>query len=96
MAKQYSPDERHEAVKLAGEIGARAASERLGINLDTLYTWMSKARKRSEAVEAAVREKGPEGLLSENERLKKELREQEQEIEILQDALGFFAKRRKK
>ena len=55
MAKQYSPDERQEAVKVAEEIGTKAASERLGINLDTLYTWMSKARKRSAAVEAAVR-----------------------------------------
>lgn len=96
MAKQYSSEERYEAVKLAGEIGAKAASERLGINLDTLYTWTSKARKRSETVAAVIREKGPEGLLIENEHLKKELQEREQEIEILQDALGFFAKRRKK
>lgn len=96
MAKQYSADERNEAVKLAGEIGTTAASVRLEINFDTLYTWTSKARKRSETVAAVVREKGPDGLLIENDWMKKDLREREQEIEILQDALDFFNKRRKK
>jgi transposase-like protein len=50
MAKQYTPEERHEAVKLAGEIGTKAASERLGINIDTIYTWISKARQRNKVV----------------------------------------------
>lgn len=96
MAKQYSQETRREAIKLALEIGNRQAAERLGINLDTLYTWISKNRQRSAAMEAVIREKGPEGLLEENTQLKRELREKLEEIEILQDALGFFVKRRKK
>jgi transposase-like protein len=94
--KKYTNEERYEAVKLADEIGTRAAAERLGINLDTLYTWISKSRKRNEEVQAIVQEKGPEGLVAENTALKKALREREQEVEILQEALGFFVKRQKK
>ena len=41
MAKKYTPEFRAEAVKLSQEIGARPASERLNINLDTMYTWIS-------------------------------------------------------
>ena len=96
MAKQYTPDERQEALKLAAEIGNKAACDRLGINLDTLYTWISKDRKRKNAIQAVVQEIGPEGLIAENTSLKKALREKEQEVEILQEALGFFVERRKK
>lgn len=94
--KKYTNEERYEALKLAGEIGNRATAERLGINLDTLYTWVSKSRKRDEEVRTIVQEKGPEGLVAENASLKKALREREQEVEILQEALGFFVKRQKK
>ena len=37
MAKKYTAEERAEAVKLAREIGNRAAADRLDINIDTLY-----------------------------------------------------------
>lgn len=96
MGKQYKAEFRAEAVKLSEEIGPKAASERLGVNLDTMYTWISKFAKRTKAVEEIVASKGTDGLVYENEALKKALKEREEEIEILQDALGFFAKRRKK
>lgn len=96
MAKKYTQADREEALKLAKEIGIRSAAERLGINEDTMYTWQSNAKRRAAEVATAISEKGPEGLLHENEQLKKELREKSEEIEILQDALGFFVKRRKK
>lgn len=93
--KKYSVEERQEALKLANEIGARAAADRLGIKIDTMYTWISKARK------------GIPGFAEENvnkttddpkrlKQLERELQEAREEIEILQDALGFFVKRRKK
>lgn len=93
MAKQYSEEDRVQALKLAGEIGSKAAAERLGINLDTLYTWISKAKHRNES---EVPRPAADELRIENERLRKTLAEKEQEIEILQDALGFFVKRRKR
>ena len=96
MGRRYTPEERHEALKLASEIGNRAASERLGINLDTIYTWISKDRQRRKALQAVIEEKGPEGLAADNEALTKQLRERDQEVEILQEALSFFVKRQKK
>ena len=96
MGGWSTPEERQKALKLAADIGNRAASERLGINLNTLYTWISKDRQRRNALQAVVEEKGLEGLVAEYEALKKQLREKEQEAEDLHEALDFFRKRRKK
>ena len=95
MKKAYSAEERLEALKLADEIGNRAASDRLGIKLDTLYTWISKAKKGK----PGFAEEPGNVPITDRTRLKqleKELQEAKEEIEILQDALGFFVKRRKK
>ncbi len=94
--KRYTAQEREEALKLTNEIGARGASERLGICIDTIYTWKSKAQKRGKMVSAIVDEKGVDGLVVEIEALQKKLKKQDDEIAILQDALGFFVNRRKK
>lgn len=94
--KRYTPQEREEALKLTKEIGARGASERLGICIDTIYTWKSKAQKRGEMVSAIVEEKGVNGLVADIDALQKKNKKQEEEIAILQDALGFFVNRRKK
>ena len=54
--------------------------------------WFPKARKHEEIVSA----KTPEEYAAENEHLKTALKEKEVEILVLQDALSFFVKRRKK
>jgi len=95
MKKVYSAEERFEALKLANEIGNQAAADRLGIKVDTLYTWICKAKKGT----AGFCEEPGNILITDINRLKqleKELQEAREEIEILQDALGFFVKRRKK
>ena len=96
MGTQYKAEFKKEAIKLSEEIGTKAASERLEISADTLYTWISKAKKQNKKVTEIVESKGVEGLVMEIEELRNQLREQEEEIEILQDAMGFFIKRRKK
>jgi len=73
MSIKYTAVERYEAVKLASEIGTKAASARLGINIDTLYTWTNKSRRRDEALKTVVKKKGPEALAEENEAFKKQL-----------------------
>ena len=66
-------------------------------NTACCHTRISKAKKRAvQSAETVASYGGAEGVALENERLRKQLREREEEIEILQDALGFFAKRRKK
>ena len=80
MAKKYTPEERAEAIKLAREIGNRTAAERLDINIDTLYNWLSKEKKLAE--ETRPKQSQAE-LEKELERLRKALAEKETEVEIL-------------
>ena len=94
MAKKYSPEERAEAVKLAAEIGTVPAAKRLGINEDTLYGWIGRAKKQAQAKPEETQ--SADELRRENARLKKELAEKQMEVDILQDALGFFARSRKR
>jgi transposase len=96
MQKGYSDQEKKEALRLASEIGARAAGERLGISCNTIYTWQYKAKKRRDHIDKIVSERGVDELVAENDQLKKDLAERSTEVEILKDALGFFAKRQKK
>ena len=87
MAKKYTAEERAEAVKLAREIGNRAAADRLDINIDTLYNWLRKDKKHEEE----TRPKPSQAEMElENEQLRKALAEKETEVEILQDALSFL------
>lgn len=96
MAKKYSPTERQEALKLAEEIGAAAAARRLGINVDTLYGWRNRTKKREAKIEQELDGRSEAELLSEIQQLKEELKKSRQDVEILQEALGFFARSRKK
>ena len=92
MSKVYSKEEREQALKLAKEIGVTAAGRQLGINTNAISNW--KNRKPKAVKEAEGQSEGE--LRVENTRLKKELAEKAEEVEILQAALGFFAKSRKK
>ena len=95
MGKRYAKEERREALKQAEEIGAAAAARRLGINVDTLYGWRSREKERSAAVEAAVGGRSEAELVAENEELREQLNQARQDVQILQEALGFFVKRRR-
>ena len=95
MGKRYTSEERREALKLADEIGPAAAARRLGINTDTLYGWRSREKEQTAALEAAVGGRSEAGLLAEIKALREQLKQARQDVEILQEALGFFAKRRR-
>ena len=95
MARKYSKEERQEALKLAEEIGAAAAARRLGINEDTLYGWRGRHKKRQARLEQELAGRSEADLLEENSKLRVQLLQAQQDVEILQEALGFFAKRRR-
>ena len=89
--KHYSKEFKEEALKLSDEIGVKKAAQQLGIAYYTLADWRSIRRnappvKPLNAEEQAIR-------IRELERENAELREANN---ILKDALGFFAKDRKK
>lgn len=89
MSKIYSKEERAEALKLASEIGVTAASRKLGINANAISNWKNRKPKPKESDGLSETE-----LRNEVKRLRKELDERTEEVEILQAACGFFASRR--
>lgn len=95
MGRRYTEEERREALKLADEIGGAATARRLGIKEDTLYGWRGREKQKQADLEKAIGGRSEADLLAENERLRAQLRQAQQDVEILQEALGFFAKRRK-
>lgn len=87
--KQYSKEFREEALKLSDEIGVKNAAQQLGIAYYTLADWRSIRRnqppaKTLSAEEWRIRE------------LEREITELRTANDILKDALGFFAKDRKR
>lgn len=102
--RSYTAEYRSNAVLLAKEIGASAASRQLKIPADTLYTWISRAKKgelpmspippdAKTSLNLAERVKE---LERENKSLRSENAQIMRENQILEDAAAFFAARRKK
>jgi len=90
--RQYSTDFKEQALKLSDEIGLKKASEQLGVNYGTLSGWR-KIRKRKNGGNTAP-DTSP--LTEREKQLQKEIQELKDANEILKDALGFFARDRKK
>lgn len=91
MVKKYNEEFRHDALKLATEIGVRQASEKLDISTKTLYHW-----QRADRMERGITVKGLHPGESPEEgmkRLEKENAELREANLILKKALGFMADR---
>jgi transposase len=88
---RYSKDFREQALKLSDEIGVKKTADQLGVVYGTLADWRKTRKRKQKSLE---RDETP---LSERE---KQLIEENEELrvanDILKDALGFFAKDRKK
>ncbi len=80
---------REEALKLAETVGIPAAAKELGITTAKLYGWRSTAKKKS-----SVSQRETE-LTTENARLKRQLAEKTEELNILKKAAAYFAKNQK-
>lgn len=89
--KHYSKEFKEEALKLSDEIGVKKAAQQLGIAYYTLADWCSIRRNAPPAKTLSAEEQSIR--IRELEREVSELRTAN---DILKDALGFFAKDRKK
>lgn len=87
--KQYTPEFRDEALKLAERIGIAAAARELSLYESQLYNWRSKQHQHMNSSERENE------LAAENARLKRQLAERDEELAILQKAATYFAKRLK-
>lgn len=91
--KRYNKEFKEEALKLSDEIGLKKAVAQLGIEYYTLSEWRKNRKaKLKEPINQLTDEEA-------NKRIKELERENDELIkanDILKDALGFFAKDRKK
>ena len=89
--KHYSKEFKEEALKLSDEIGLKKAAQQLGIAYYTLADWRS-IRRNAPPVEIPSAEEQAARIRE----LERENAELQKANEILKDALGFFAKDRRK
>lgn len=92
----YDKEFKEEAVKLAIEIGTNKAAEQLGVSKGTLSGWR---RVKNEHKEQAFLGSGKRRIEAETAReaeMLKRIKELERANEILKEAMGFFAKSRKR
>lgn len=88
----YSKEFKEEAKRLSDEIGLKKAAAQLGIPYYTLADWRNNSKhKPKETVELSEEE-----IRIRNRELEREVAELREANNILKDALGFFAKDRKK
>ena len=92
----YDKEFKEEAVKMSYDIGAVKTSEDLGINISTLYTWISKAKHHGNQAHVGSGRKRQNPANEESVKMQKRIRELEKANQILKDALGFFALSQKK
>ena len=90
---KYSEEFKREAIRLSDEIGNKKASAQLGIPYYTLADWRNHSKHKPKNTGTGLNETE---LRIRNRELEKENAELRQANEILKDALGFFAKDRKK
>jgi len=92
--RQYSPEFKAEAVKLAlNSSSITTVAKELGIPDSTLHTWVAKAKQSGECASEQIGELVNVGeLVKENRELKKRLARLEQEKSILKKAATYFAK----
>ena len=87
---KYSKEFKEEAIRLSDEIGNKKAAAQLGIPYYTLADWRNKS-KHTESPQLSGTE-----LEIHVKELERECAELRRANEILKDALGFFAKDRRK
>lgn len=87
--RPFGPEYRAEALKLAESIGVTSAAKQLDIHTSQIYAWRIKA-KTVQSQSAAEK-----ALLAENAKLKRQLSERNEEVDILKKASAYFAKHQK-
>jgi transposase len=81
--KQYTPEFRQEALKLAERIGVAAAARELSLYESQLYAWRSKQQRQTTSSERESEQ------AAEIARLKRQLAERDEELAILQKAATY-------
>ena len=93
MPRKYSDEFKRNALQYLTEhpdLDKRVCAEYLGVPYDTLYGWYKKARRNHDPDLASV----PDGKMTEEEkeilRLKRELRDTQDALEVLKKAISIL------
>lgn len=91
MSSDYSSEFKQNAVKLAVESDQSVAktARDLGVNANTLYTWITKYRQPKSQASKGSGENHP---YDELRRLRREIAQLKEERDILKKAAAYFAK----
>ena len=91
MSSSYSSQFKQDAVKLAVESDQPVAqtARDLGINANSLYTWITKYHQSESSTSKGSGEKHP---YDELKRLRREIARLKEERDILKKAAAYFAK----
>lgn len=87
--KRHTDEFKAETLKLAERVGVAEAAKKLGLHASQIYSWRTANKYNSTTGEREAL------LASENVRLKRQLAEQAEELEILKKAATYFAKNQK-
>jgi transposase len=92
VPRRYTDEFRVEAVRLGESIGGNQAAKRLGIPESSLWNWMRLGKLKA-VVPGAVPVKRSTGELeAEIDRLRRELANAKQDLDIVKKAAAYFAK----
>lgn len=92
MSRNYSPEFKKDAIKYVRthtELTYKEASANLGIPQETLYGWIKAERKREDP-ESYTEDGKQSEMEKENIRLRRELKDAKDAIEILKKAIGIL------
>jgi transposase len=91
MSSKYSSQFKQDAVKLAVESDQSVAqtARDLGVNANSLYTWITKYHQPESPTSKGSGEKHP---YDELKRLRREIAQLKEERDILKKAAAYFAK----
>jgi transposase len=96
--REYTPEFKGEAIRLAASVGGHEAARRLGMPVGTLTNWVRRdkadggAVASGEVVSPQPLRRPVSELEAENSRLRKELADARMDVEILRKATAYFAK----
>lgn len=97
MSTRYDKAFKEEAVRLSDEIGPKKAAEQLGVAYHTLQDWRRRRTLHGDGAHiGSGRAYASANKTAREIELEREIGELRRANEILKDALGFFAKDRKR
>jgi transposase len=84
--RKHPPEFKSEALALADRVGVSEAARQLKLQSSQLYSWRTQVQSEKQKDVAS------QALATENARLKRQLAEKKQELEIIEKAAAYFAK----